>query len=433
MTEDERNQALALLKDPALLERIKQDLTGMGIVGEDDNKVFVYLIASSRKMKDPLGATVKASSSSGKNNLIGKVASLMPEEDVRDFSYMSAKALLHVASDWAKHKLLMITEIVGKEQAEYLIRVFQSEGKVRSAVTVRDQEGGPFRVEEKEVEGPAAYLDTTTNYYTHPENATRIFEIYLDESHEQTDRIIQQQLREAGLEKFEIEAEREKIKKIHRTAQRLLKLGLDVIIPYNNLLNFPADDVRGRRDCPKLLSVIRVIAFLHQHQRTHKKLPNGKEYIEAELVDYDLAYNLVKQRFADTLDDLDKRSRQVLEAVREAVGDPDPTGPFAPAPFDRDYVAKICGRRKNKLTKVFEELEENEYFLDAERNPIQPRGNGTAKRTYTLNYPKLHNNKSVIDRLRTPEDLRKAWETAHPEGDAHAPEPLSPLSPLSQP
>ena len=71
MTEDERNQALALLKDPALLERIKQDLTHMGIVGEDDNKVFVYLIASSRKMKDPLGATVKASSSSGKNNLIG--------------------------------------------------------------------------------------------------------------------------------------------------------------------------------------------------------------------------------------------------------------------------------------------------------------------------------------------------------------------------
>src|SRR5262249_16789982 len=244
ITDDERNQALALLKDPDLLERIKQDLTGMGIVGEDDNKVFVYLIASSRKMKDPMGATVKASSSSGKNNLIGKVASLMPEEDVRDFSYMSAKALLHVASDWAKHKLLMITEIVGKEQAEYLIRVFQSEGKVRSAVTVRDQEGGPFRVEEKEVEGPAAYLDTTTSYYTHPENATRIFEIYLDESHEQTDRIIQQQLREAGLEKFEIEAEREKIKKIHRTAQRLLKLGLDVIIPYNNLLNFPADDVR---------------------------------------------------------------------------------------------------------------------------------------------------------------------------------------------
>ena len=212
-----------------------------------------------------------------------------------------------------------------------------------------------------------------------------------------------------------------------------MKLGLDVIIPYNNLLKFPADDVRSRRDCRKLLSVIRVIAFLHQHQRVVKKLPNGKEYIEAELVDYDLAYHLVKQRFADTLDDLDKRSRQVLEQVRKSVGDPDPTGDFAPAPFDRDYVARVCGRRKNKLTKVFEELEENEYFLDADGNPIQPRGNGTAKRTYTLNYAKLHNNKSVIEQLITPEDLRKAWDAIQTEGDAHAPEPLSPLSPLSQP
>src|SRR5262249_38133612 len=100
ITEGERNEALVLLQDPALLDRIKQDLTTMGIVGEDNNKVLVYLIASSRKMNDPLGATVKANSSSGKNNLIGKVASLMPEEDVRDFSYLSGKALLHVKPDW---------------------------------------------------------------------------------------------------------------------------------------------------------------------------------------------------------------------------------------------------------------------------------------------------------------------------------------------
>src|SRR5262249_13979346 len=42
MTEEKRNQALSFLKDPALLERIKQDLTSMGIVGEDHNKVLVY-------------------------------------------------------------------------------------------------------------------------------------------------------------------------------------------------------------------------------------------------------------------------------------------------------------------------------------------------------------------------------------------------------
>jgi hypothetical protein len=136
ITKEERAKAEALLKDPALLARTQKDLSDIGIVAEEDNKVLIYLIATSRKMRNPLGATIKASSSAGKNNLIGKAASLMPPEEVRDLSYMSAKALIHAPSDWAKHKLLMITEIVGKEQAEYLIRVFQSEGKVRSAVTV---------------------------------------------------------------------------------------------------------------------------------------------------------------------------------------------------------------------------------------------------------------------------------------------------------
>jgi hypothetical protein len=400
MTEEERAEAEALLKDPTLLARTQKDLSDMGIVSEEDNKVLIYLIATSRKMRNPLGATVKASSSAGKNNLIGKVASLMPPEDVRDLSYMSAKALLHVPSDWAKHKLLMITEIVGKEQAEYLIRVFQSEGKVRSAVTVREHESGPFKVVEKEVEGPAAYLDTTTKYETHPENATRVFEIYLDESEEQTKAIMRQQAKEAGTEKFRIAEEREKITKIHRNAQRLLKPGLNVIIPYADLIEFPTEHVRGRRDFPKLLSLIQVIAFLHQYQRKVNTCQD-QEYIEAELVDYDLAYNLVKQTFMDTLDDLDKRSRSVYEKVAESVEEDEE--------FTRDYVAQVCGKRKNKLINVFRELEEKEYFLDTEGNPISSRLTG--KRKYTLN-PENGNDKSVIEKLTTPDDLQKKWHEA---------------------
>jgi DNA primase len=420
MTKEERAEAEGLLKDPALLARTQKDLSDMGIVAEEDNKVLIYLIATSRKMRNPLGATIKASSSAGKNNLIGKAASLMPPEEVRDLSYMSAKALIHAPSDWAKHKLLMITEIVGKEQAEYLIRVFQSEGKVRSAVTVREYEGGPFKVEEKEVEGPAAYLDTTTKHDTHPENATRVFEIYLDESEGQTKAITRQQAREAGTEKFRIEAEREKIKKIHRNAQRLLKPGLDVIVPYAELIDFPAEHVRGRRDFPKLLSLIQVIAFLHQYQRKVNTI-GDQEYIEAQLVDYALAYSLVKQTFTDTMDDLDKRSRHVFDKVAERVKDGDV--------FTRDYVAEACGKRKNKLIEVFRELEEKEYFLDADGNPIPSRLAG--KREYTLNLED-GNGKSVIEKLTTPDDVEKKWQAAQMQNQNGKAEPQSHLYQQSQ-
>ena len=88
--------------------------------------------------------------------------------------------------------------------------------------TVRDFEGGPFRTQESKVKGPFAYLDTTTNYNIHPENATRIFEIYMNESEEQTRDINRQQALEAGPEGFRIKQERERIKRVHQNAQRLL-------------------------------------------------------------------------------------------------------------------------------------------------------------------------------------------------------------------
>ena len=98
------------------------------------------------------------------------------------------------------------------------------------------------------------------------ENATRCFELMMDETEEQTRRIHERQriLRtERGLE---LRRQAEAITRRHWNAQRLLE-PLPVVIPFADRLSFPSSWMRTRRDHARFLNLIEVSAFLHQHQR----------------------------------------------------------------------------------------------------------------------------------------------------------------------
>ena len=49
MLPDEEKEALKYLSDPELMPRTEDDLTDMGIVGEDGNKVLGYTVANHEK------------------------------------------------------------------------------------------------------------------------------------------------------------------------------------------------------------------------------------------------------------------------------------------------------------------------------------------------------------------------------------------------
>ena len=55
MTDDERQEALELLRDPQLLERILADFERCGVVGEETNKLVGYLAATSPQARRAAG------------------------------------------------------------------------------------------------------------------------------------------------------------------------------------------------------------------------------------------------------------------------------------------------------------------------------------------------------------------------------------------
>ena len=81
LTEAERSEALDLLRDPNLLDRIVADMDACGIVGEATNKLAGYLAATSRKLENTAGDRDSILSSAGKTSLMDAILNMMPSEE----------------------------------------------------------------------------------------------------------------------------------------------------------------------------------------------------------------------------------------------------------------------------------------------------------------------------------------------------------------
>ncbi len=309
MTDVERKEALSLLKRPNLLDQLARDIDALGFVGEEVNKRLVYLVAISRKLADPLSAVILSQSGAGKSGLTEVIEKLIPPEDVVLLTRLTPQSLYYVDDGFLDQKLVIIEERYGSMEADYSIRVLQSRKKLIAAAPIKDPQTGNMRTRVFSVEARAAFIEATTASQLNHENATRCFELSMDESVEQTSRIHERQrLMRTGLG-LEMRQKAESIVKRHWNAQRLLE-PFPVIIPFADRLTFPSTWMRTRRDHARFLNLIEVSAFLHQFQRN--KI-NGA--IVATVADYEVAYELAARVLTDTLSDLRKPLRDAYERI----------------------------------------------------------------------------------------------------------------------
>jgi hypothetical protein len=311
MTESERNEALSFLRRADLLDQAARDIDSIGYVGEETNKRLLYLVAVSRKLEDPLSAIVLSQSGAGKSGLTEVIERLTPPEDVVLLTRLTPQSLYYTEPGFLDRKLVIVEERYGSIEADYSIRVLQSRKKLIAAAPVKDPQTGNMRTKVFTVEARAAFIEATTAGSVNHENATRCFELAMDESAEQTKRIHERMslLRtERGLALRQCA---EAVCRRHWNAQRLLET-LPVVIPFADLLSFPSSWLRTRRDYARFLNLIEVSAFLHQHQRERRA-----GAVVASLADYAVAYALAAEVLADTLTDLRRPLREALERVRE--------------------------------------------------------------------------------------------------------------------
>jgi len=368
MTDAEQQEALALLKDANLMDRIAADMETLGYVGEETNKKLGYLVAVSRKLADPLSAIIVSQSGAGKSKLAATLERLVPPEEVIFWSRLTPQALYYVERDFLKRKLVLIEEREGSESADYSIRALQSKHKLVQAVPIKDPATGVIQTRTLEVDGPAAFLETTTRPYINPENASRCFELYLDESPAQTRRVHEAQRAARTLAGLTLRQRAQALERLHQNAQRLLE-PIAVVVPYVELVTFPAAWLRTRRDHDRFLTLIEVVTFLHQKQRPHKQNTSGEPYVEATVEDYAIAYALAAQVLDAGLDEMRKPARDLLavleERARELAGAPGKS--VCAVSFTQREVREWSGLPHHQVKRLLHDLEELEY-VDSERS-----------------------------------------------------------------
>ncbi len=313
LSPQETDEAMQLLRDPNLLQRIAADIDACGMVGESTNKLAGYLAATSRKLKDPLAIVIQSSSSAGKTSLMDAILAMMPDEDQLRFSGMTGQSLFYLNSDEIKHRTLAISEDEGIAEATYALKLLQSEGELRHATVGRD-DAGNMKTKQHHVEGPVQIMLTTTAMEIDEELVNRCMVLSVDESRDQTGAIQAKQREARTVDAFQRDLVTRHVRKLHQNAQRLLK-PIQVRNPYAPQLTFTNDKTRLRRDHQKYLTLIDCVALLHQHQRTvHVAEIDGEsiEYINVEPSDIAVANGLAGEVLGRSLDELSPQTRNCL-------------------------------------------------------------------------------------------------------------------------
>jgi len=309
LTVHERQQIESFGKKENLIRNLNDLLGKAGIVGEEKNRIFLLIIAASYKMPETLHALIQGSSGSGKTRLLKQISDCIPAEKVTRLTRVSDKVLYNYPEQYFMNRLLCLEDIDGlSEEAEFAFRELQSNGELNSAVSVK-LESGQITQGEKKVRGPIASLACTTRGEIYEDNMSRCFLIAVDESMEQTRRIIEyQNKRAAGL------IDKQEEKRVTTFVQNFIRelKPYEVVNPYASNIHLPEEAHKIRRLNDLFQSFVKMITVLNQYQR--KKDDRGR--LVTQLEDIETAVEIMFDSIVLKVDELDGSLRQFYEKLK---------------------------------------------------------------------------------------------------------------------
>lgn len=384
LSEQERKEAKNYLSSPQLMERTKADIGKSGVIGEESNRLLMYIIFTSRKREEPLHIVSLGSTGSGKTYLQEKTGELIPGEEKIEITTLSENAFYYFGQRELKHKLILIEDLDGAENVLYPLRELQSKKKISKTIAHKNTKGETRSIH-LVVEGPLSVAGCTTREYIYEDNANRSFLIYLDESKEQDDKVMDYQ-RKLSAGKIDTNKEAA-IRELFRNCQRVLE-PVKVVNPYAEQLKIPGEVFKPRRSNSHYLQFIEAVTFYHQFQREKKAdKGTGEIYIETTLEDIAEANKLMKGILLRKSDELSGACRNYLEEIKSYL--------------DKEGKKRFTNREIRKVLRV-NESNQKRYTLSLLYNHYIKRVKGTKSKGYEYEvssyeeYRKLQNSISNV-------------------------------------
>jgi len=349
MSETEKAEATAFLKDKNLIQNTLNSIEKSGLVGEKQNGLLLFLLYLSRFFDEPLHAIIFGKSGSGKTYLQTKVSECLPEESVRTITSLTENTLYYSARDFWKHKVLLIEDLEGVYNAFLPLREFMSKQSITKLTTDKDAKGNNVQ-KILTVEGPVCVSGATTMEGIYEDNANRSYLLHVDENPTHLSEVLQfQRQQQAGLINETAQAS---ARLLLKNAQRLLK-PVKIINRYATELVIPDCVFKKLRTNMHYLRLIEIITFYHQQQRQWKKSESGEYYIETTLTDIEWANHLVKDTLLRKSDELTGETRQFFESLKTLVRKDNPKQ----CTFYAKDIRHVLRMHPMKLARFLSQLE----------------------------------------------------------------------------
>jgi hypothetical protein len=234
--------------------------------------------------------------------------------------------------------------------ALFAFRELQSNGFVSNSGCAKQDNSNEFRSGLRVVRGPFASITATTKGEFYEDNMGRSFILSIDESQEQTQKVIMYQNQKAAGKISE---------KDEKTAQsfmcdcmRMLK-AYEVVNPFAEKIQLP-DEVHQKRRLNQLFqSTVKQITLLKQYQRK----TDEKGRLIAEKEDIEDAIEILFESIVLKVDELDGSLRQFFERIKAMVE----SKKNKEYEFNRFDAMGSTGMKKSALQVNLNKLVELEY------------------------------------------------------------------------
>jgi DNA primase len=342
------------LSKPNLISRFNDLIGKAGVTGEENNRIFLFCIASSYKMPDTLHALIQGTTGSGKTHLLTKVSSFIPHEDRKHFTRVTEGSFYNYGTKDLQHKLICLEDLDGMREEAYLaFRELQSRGMITSSTTGQDEKGN-IRAYEKTVFGPIASLSCTTRGEIYEDNMSRCFLIAVDETREQTERIITYQNQKAT---GKIDGEQEQqITGFVQDCIRMLK-PLEVINPYADKVQLPREAHKIRRLNDLYQSFVKQVTLINQYKRSK----DNRNRLISQKEDLQTAADIMFESILLKVDELDGSLRLFYENLKDYV---EATGKehHETYSFSQREIRQALNISKSQLQRYLRNLASLEYI-----------------------------------------------------------------------
>lgn len=307
ITPDEIKATKKYLEDKNLIQNLQADLEKMGIIGEQENALILFLAMASHQFSNPFSVLCLAKSGMGKSYLLQKLADCLPKDRLSFHTQISDNALYYFDSSQIDGKVLFVEDLEWTHKMLTPLATLQTSGKLIKTRATKDKDG-MLHTTSFEINGKLCFVACASPDKNYEAWSLPFLCLPLNQSAAQDKRVMnyQKQLRAGLINETEIAQIQRKLKCVFASLKNA-----SIINPYAPLIDLPKHIPYPSKTLHLLLNFIDVITFFHQAQRESRvDKETGELSWLTDPKDIELAFKLLKKSLFSRADELSTAARK---------------------------------------------------------------------------------------------------------------------------